>query len=39
MADTSTTYEKGKLYDLDLAQLRTDPSQPRKHMNPQALGS
>jgi ParB family chromosome partitioning protein len=37
MADTSTAYEKGKLYELELTRLQTDPSQPRKYMDPQAM--
>lgn len=37
MADTTVTYVKGKLYQLDLAQLQTDPKQPRKYLDPQAL--
>lgn len=34
MADTTVTYDKGKLYQLELAQLRTDPNQPRKYLDP-----
>ena len=37
MADTMEMYEKGKLYQVDLAQLKADPNQPRKFMDPQAL--
>lgn len=39
MVDTpaSTTYEKGKLYDINLTDLQADPNQPRKFMDPQAL--
>ena len=37
MADTTGAYEKGKLYQLDLAHLQTDPNQPRKFLDPQAL--
>jgi len=39
MADTpaSITYEKGKLYDINLTDLQADPNQPRKFMDPQAL--
>jgi len=37
MADTIVTYDKGKLYQLDLAQLQADPNQPRKYIDPQAL--
>lgn len=32
-----TTYEKGKLYDLPIIDLKPDPNQPRKSMDPQAL--
>lgn len=31
------TYEKGKLYDLPIIDLKTDPNQPRKSMDSQAL--
>jgi len=34
---TSMTYRKGQLYALPLADLRTDPNQPRKYLDPQAL--
>lgn len=37
MADTTVTYEKGQLYQLNLADLQPDPKQPRKYMDPQAL--
>jgi ParB family chromosome partitioning protein len=40
MAETTTTsgaYEKGKLYQLELAHLRADPNQPRTFMDPLAL--
>ena len=37
MADATVTYKKGKLYQLDMAQLQTDPNQPRKYLDPQAL--
>jgi ParB family chromosome partitioning protein len=37
MADTTGAYEKGKLYQLELAHLQADPNQPRKFMDPQAL--
>jgi ParB family chromosome partitioning protein len=39
MADTTTTgaYEKGKLYQLNLADLQADPNQPRTFIDPQAL--
>ena len=32
-----TAYEKGKLYDLPIGDLKPDPNQPRKSMDPQAL--
>ena len=32
-----TTYKKGKLYDLPIIDLKPDPNQPRKSMDPQAL--
>lgn len=32
-----TTYEKGKLYDINLTDLQADPNQPRKVIDPQAL--
>jgi len=34
---TPTTYEKGKLYEIALAELLADPQQPRKSMDAQAL--
>jgi len=37
MAGTIVTYKKGKLYQIDLAQLQSDPNQPRKYMDPMAL--
>jgi ParB family chromosome partitioning protein len=38
MADpTHVTYEKGKLYDLNIADLLPDPEQPRKYFDEQAL--
>lgn len=37
MPDTTATYEKGKLYDLPINDLKSDPNQPRKSMDPQAL--
>ena len=37
MADSTSAYEKGKLYQLDLAPLQADPNQPRKFMDPTAL--
>jgi len=35
--ETVTTYEKGKLYSVDITQLQADPKQPRKSIDPQAL--
>ncbi len=38
MADTTpVTYEKGKLYDLNIANVQPDPDQPRKYFDEQAL--
>jgi ParB family chromosome partitioning protein len=38
MADSvQVTYEKGKLYDLAIADLQPDPEQPRKYFDEQAL--
>jgi ParB family chromosome partitioning protein len=38
MADsTPVTFEKGKLYDLNIADLQPDPDQPRKYFDEQAL--
>ena len=38
MADSAQfTYEKGKLYDLNIADLQPDPDQPRKYFDEQAL--
>ena len=37
MTETTITYKKGKLYQLDLTQLQADPNQPRKYVDPQAL--
>jgi len=34
---TTPQYEKGKLYDIPIIDLRPDPNQPRKSMDPQAL--
>ena len=31
------TYEKGKLYDLDITKVQPDPEQPRKFFDEQAL--
>jgi hypothetical protein len=30
-------YEKGNLYQLELAHLQADPNQPRKYIDPQAF--
>ena len=35
MADTTAKYEKGKLYDLPIDDLKPDPNQPRKSIDPQ----
>jgi ParB family chromosome partitioning protein len=38
MADSAyVTYEKGKLYNLNIADLQPDPEQPRKYFDEQAL--
>ncbi|MFZ4441058.1 MAG: ParB/RepB/Spo0J family partition protein [Syntrophales bacterium] len=37
MADPIGAYQKGNLYQLELAHLQADPNQPRKFMEPQAL--
>jgi len=38
MSDSAqVTYEKGKLYDLNIADLQPDPEQPRKYFDEQAL--
>jgi ParB family chromosome partitioning protein len=37
MTTTKTTYEKNKLYDLDITGVRPDPEQPRKYFDEQAL--
>ena len=38
MPDTSQMiYEKGKMYDLNIADLQPDPEQPRKYFDEQAL--
>ncbi|MFZ4856491.1 MAG: ParB/RepB/Spo0J family partition protein [Desulfuromonadaceae bacterium] len=38
MADSAqVTYEKGKLYDLNIADLHPDPEQPRKYFDEEAL--
>jgi ParB family chromosome partitioning protein len=37
MADPTGAYEKGQLYQLELAHLQADPNQPRKYLDPQAL--
>jgi len=36
-ASTPVTYEKGKLYDLNIADVQPDPDQPRKYFDEQAL--
>lgn len=36
-ATQQTSYEKGKLYDLNIADLQPDPQQPRKYFDEQAL--
>lgn len=36
-ATKQTSYEKGKLYDLNIADLQPDPQQPRKYFDEQAL--
>ncbi len=37
MADPTSTYEKGQLYQLNLSDLQADPNQPRKYLDPTAL--
>jgi len=37
MADPTAKYEKGRLYELSIIDLKPDPNQPRKFMDPQAL--
>lgn len=37
MPDPADAYEKGKIFQLDPNQLKTDPGQPRKYMDPIAL--
>jgi ParB family chromosome partitioning protein len=37
MPDPTISYEKGKLYQLNLTQLKSDPNKPRKYMDPQPL--
>ncbi|OHB61449.1 MAG: hypothetical protein A2Y12_02250 [Planctomycetes bacterium GWF2_42_9] len=37
MATKAVTYEKGKLYDLDITKVQPDPEQPRKFFDEQAL--
>jgi len=34
---TPVTYKKGKLYNLNIADVRPDPDQPRKYFDEQAL--
>ena len=36
-ATAPVTYEKGKLYDLNIAEVQPDPDQPRKYFDEQAL--
>jgi ParB-like chromosome segregation protein Spo0J len=35
--ETEHIYEKGQLYQIALSDLQTDPNQPRKVIDPQAL--
>ena len=37
MSTGASTYEKGKLYDLDVTKVQPDPEQPRKYFDEQAL--
>ncbi len=37
MATVTTSYEKGKLYDLALEEIQPDLEQPRKYFDTQAL--
>lgn len=37
MGATATAYEKGKLYQLNIADVQPDPEQPRKYFDEQAL--
>ena len=37
VATTQTSYEKGTLYELNIADLQPDPQQPRKYFDEQAL--
>jgi ParB family transcriptional regulator, chromosome partitioning protein len=37
VATTQTSYEKGTLYELNIADLQPDPDQPRKYFDEQAL--
>ncbi|GLI36463.1 ParB/RepB/Spo0J family partition protein [Desulforhabdus amnigena] len=37
MIAVAPTYQKGRLYTLDLSQLQPDPNQPRKSLDPAAL--
>ena len=34
---TASTYEKGKLYQIPITDLKSDPDQPRKVIDPEAL--
>ena len=36
-AQQAPAFEKGKLYDLPIIDIKPDPDQPRKYMDPQAL--
>lgn len=37
MENEKTAYVKGQLYNINITDLHTDPDQPRKYMDPQAL--
>jgi len=37
IAPPPVTYEKGKLYNLDIREIQPDPDQPRKYFDEQAL--
>jgi len=36
-AQQAPAFEKGKLYNLPIIDIKPDPDQPRKYMDPQAL--
>ncbi|MCX5827288.1 MAG: hypothetical protein NTV58_04710 [Deltaproteobacteria bacterium] len=36
-AQQAPTFEKGNLYNLPIIDIKPDPDQPRKYMDPQAL--